>query len=337
MAQEILANSDAIDFIIKGEGEYPLLKLIQSLSSDGSFNHIKGLAYRGKNLGGSVKEGHNMVSDFNLEPSLIKKLFIASEKLPYFKKGASILIEASRGCRYSCKFCIVNDISGSDVRYKKPEDLVGEIEAYLVNFGVNNFKFIDSTFTADREFVYKVSEQIMARNLQKKIKWGCTTRVDCLDESLLKDMKRAGCYRMLFGVESYSQQDLDYYNKRIILDKVKDAFSLVKEAGINTKALLLFNQYKHQELRELKEESGKLMALLRIIKADDMAYTPLIIYPNTLIYEDYLKTHAIEKEGWRALLDGHLIPSVFMPEGRILRFVNRVKLSFLASKLLNRL
>jgi len=335
MDKEILDSSDAIDFIIKGEGEYPFLNLIKSLCSRGDFNNIERLAYRGRGTNVSMEENYNMIPDFSIDPSWINKMFIGGKNLPYFKKGASVYIEASRGCRYSCKFCIVNKFYGNSVVYKEPKSLAGEIEKYMVNFGITSFRFIDSSFTENREFAYNVLEAITNRNLQKKIKWTCSTRVDCIDGKIFKEMKKAGCWRISFGVESYSQQDLDNYNKRIVLDKVKDTFRLAKESGLKTRALLFFNQYKYLEPKELKEETGKVIALSSAIQADYLGYAPLVIYPNTPIYEDYLKANVIKRDGWNSLLNGHLIPTSFISEDHILKLISRIRFNFIINKWFN--
>jgi radical SAM superfamily enzyme YgiQ (UPF0313 family) len=332
---EILANCDAIDFVIKGEGEYPFLRLIKSLCRGDSLNNIERLSYRGKTCAYSAKKDYMTIPDFAIEPLRINKLFIAGSRLSYFRKGANVYIEASRGCRYSCKFCIINNFS-CGVKYKDPKQLVGEIEGYLTDFGITSFRFTDSTFTENRKFVYSILDEIANRNLQKKIKWSCSTRVDCVDRDLLKDMRKSGCVRIGFGVESYSQQDLDYYRKRITLEQVIESFRLTKENGIKTAALLILDQYRYRKYQALREELKKVAVLLRSIKPDFMIYAPLIIYPNTLIYDEYLKLQVIEKDGWRSLLNGHLVPSFPVSESYIFSLINRAKLSFIAAKCLNR-
>ncbi|MFA5153104.1 MAG: radical SAM protein [Clostridia bacterium] len=338
MAGEIVANCEAIDFVIQGEGERPLLRLIQSLSSGDAFNDIAGLVYKGKN-GPLPPPGENdsRAADFPMPPALIKKLFIASKRLPYFRRGLSVPIEASRGCRYSCKFCVVSDISGNAVRYKEPKALVDELEGYLAEFGIRIFRFVDSTFTADRGFIYKIMDEITSRDLQKKIIWGCSTRVDCVDRQLLKDMKRSGCFGIAFGVETYSRLDMDYYEKRITPDMIKEAFSLAKEFNIKTMALFMLNQYRYRDLKGLRGELNRLVVFTKAIKADLFACAPFVIYPGTSIYKDCLEKRVINNESWRSLFNGHLVSSSFLPENRLFSLMNRAKLSFLAGRLLDRL
>jgi len=66
--------------------------------------------------------------------------------------------------------------------------------------------------------------------------WSCSSRVDILDENLLKLMKQSGCHTIQFGVESGSQKILDRYNKKFTLEQVKKTFSLCHKLGIRTMA-----------------------------------------------------------------------------------------------------
>src|SRR3989338_478018 len=62
--------------------------------------------------------------------------------------------------------------------------------------------------------------------------WSCYTRLDLIDENMLKAMKKAGCWNIFFGIESGSQKVLDIITKKMTVDQMRKAVNLVKKSGI---------------------------------------------------------------------------------------------------------
>ena len=84
---------------------------------------------------------------------------------------------------------------------------------------IDTIAFMDDTFTLNKRFVYDFCAEIKRRGL--KFWWGCTSRVDTLDEDLLETMKDAGCITIFIGVESADQQMLEKVNKNITVSKTE--------------------------------------------------------------------------------------------------------------------
>jgi len=85
-------------------------------------------------------------------------------------------------------------------------------------------------FTVDRDNVVGICEGILARRLP--IRWTCNSRVDYVDEDLLRLMKRAGCWLISWGIESGDDRMLQRMRKGISLEQVRQTLQWSRAAGI---------------------------------------------------------------------------------------------------------
>lgn len=239
LPEKTLEECPDIDFVIKGEGEMTMVELVHALQHHESFDGIKGLAYR---------DIHGRVVT-NADRPLVKNLddlpFPSRHLLPndayrrvgfttvggYFKKDLSITsIVTSRGCTGLCTFCADSIIYHHTCRFRSPENVVAEIEDAIKRHGFRIFFIIDANFTLSPKRVMRICELIIERRLH--IMWACAARVDCVDEEMLMAMKRAGCIRISYGIESGSPRVLRLMEKRISIQQIRDAVRATKRVGI---------------------------------------------------------------------------------------------------------
>jgi radical SAM superfamily enzyme YgiQ (UPF0313 family) len=140
----------------------------------------------------------------------------------------TIVLTLTYGCPFKCKFCSSGQLH---FRRKNIDNTIEELK-YVQRLGVKDVLFRDFTFNAIRSEVIDLCEKIIKNNID--IKWCCDARVDNIDESLLKLMKRAGCYLIFFGVEAGDNESLDKTDKRINKEQIIKAFKLCKRIGIMT-------------------------------------------------------------------------------------------------------
>ena len=112
----------------------------------------------------------------------------------------------SRGCPFKCTFCDAPITMGKKLRFWSIDRIIADIRHYVEKYGVTNFVFKDSTFTAKKKWADEFCEALVDSGL--KIKWRCNTRVNLVPPPLLEKMKKAGCYVINFGVESGSPEIL---------------------------------------------------------------------------------------------------------------------------------
>ncbi len=104
----------------------------------------------------------------------------------------------SRGCPYHCYYCSRPAID-KKIRYRSVQNLIEEIKS-VYRTGKGKIDFQDDSFTLDQKKVQEFCREILREGL--KLSWTCNTRIDLVDEKLLKEMGKAGCRLIHFGIES---------------------------------------------------------------------------------------------------------------------------------------
>ncbi len=143
--------------------------------------------------------------------------------------GPFTFIVTSRGCPAGCKFCIKHVSYQYSVRVRSPEKIMQELWI-LDRLGIHNIHMYADLFTVNREHVIGLCNLILKEGL--KIKWTCNSRVDYVDEEMLRLMAKAGCWMMTWGIESSNEQVLKSAHKGYRLEQAPRALTWAKKAGI---------------------------------------------------------------------------------------------------------
>ncbi len=235
----IFKECPEVDFCVFGEGEETLLEILNDLPKE----EIKGLIYR-----------DNAEIQYNPERELEKDLnnlpFPDIKESEINKDVKWAYIEASRGCKYRCKFCIEPQKWGYDYRTKSPSRIIKEIE-YWQKKGINHFRFTDSSLTSYPQ-LRELFAEIISRKLD--IKWSGFARISEIikNQELVKEMKLAGCETLLIGFESGEQKILNKMRKGFDLTEAELVVRLLKENGIKTRGSWILG-YPGESREMLKE------------------------------------------------------------------------------------
>jgi len=234
LPEKILRRTDAIDYLVLGEGEKSFLRLLDALSSgrEGLTRGLPGIAY--KKDGAVTVNPYEETDRLSPEemPAPLFDIFPMRKyvsQITYAKVFPTYSLVASRGCPYECAFCDAPVTTGRKVRYKPVDALISEISTLKEKYGARGVMFLDSTFTVDNGWVTRFCEAYIRSGL--KLPWACNSRVDTVSEGLLKLMKKAGCWSVLFGVESANQKSLDLINKRTTVEQNEASIRLALKLG----------------------------------------------------------------------------------------------------------
>ena len=229
---------DCFDISVYGEGERTAIELWDKIERGESYEDIKGIAFR-KDGEVIVNQRREFIVNLDELPFPARHLFPMSkyqdESNLYVSPVCSI--GTSRGCPFSCAFCSSNVSFGRRYRFRSPKNVVDEIELLINEYNARGIYFREDLFTVNAKKVIATCDEIKKRGLN--FKWECESRVDTVNEEMLRAMKSAGCEYIWFGVESASQEMLDYLNKQITISQVKEAYNLCKKIGIRAGASFL--------------------------------------------------------------------------------------------------
>lgn len=273
-AQETLRDLSA-DFAICGEGEFAMLELIGALQGKGNLENIAGLVYRKDadiKSNGAAKEIANLDSlSFPAWDVLSMDRYLT----------ASVL--STRGCPFRCIFCD-KGVSSRRVRFRSAESVLQELVLLKEKYGKNQFYFVDDYFLLNKIRTIELLNLIIKNKL--RINWFCQSRVDGLDQELLRLARRSGCQRITFGVETGDEEELRYIDKKTTLRQAEQAVQLTKEAGIEARVNFMVGF--PISTPKTVENSIKFAARL---KADLYRFFVVSPLPNTILWDRVKEIH----------------------------------------------
>ena len=283
-------EEDSVDIVVRGEGEYTLLELVKTIDEGGDLSNVEGLAfYDGDKL--ILTPDRPVIQDLDELPFPAFHLF-PMEKYRILNITTNVAtIITTRGCPMQCSFCSSAALHGHKLRRRSVNNVVDEVEMRLMEQNIDTIAFMDDTFTLNKRFVLDFCAEVKRRNL--KFWWGCTSRVDNLDEELLQTMKDAGCITIFMGVESADQQMLEKMNKNITVSKTVKAFKLARKVGIRTIASCVIGMPE-----DTKESMKNTIAFVKKLKPNYALYSLATPYPGTRFYNETFKKNLINIKDW---------------------------------------
>jgi len=283
----------AIDVAVLGEGEITFCEIVDAIEKNRDFGGIQGMAYRDDSGEIHRNPERRMIADLDLLPFPARELFPLEVYSPpptkrvSSKKPGNMI--TSRGCPYACTYCMASAMWRRKVRFRSVGNVVDEIEHCVKYFGIGELNFHDELFTVNEKRANEICREIQRRKLD--IAWVCMVRVDYISREVLKEMKRAGCRKIMFGFESGSQMILDKMKKKAVLEHAEQAVKAVKASGIKTAGNFMFGN-----IGETEETIRQSIELAKKLNTDTCAFFIASPYPGTEFYEIAKKEGYFRKE-----------------------------------------
>jgi len=246
MLPERALRTTQLDYLVIGEGELALLRLVDALSGKGSVAEIPGLAFR-DNGQIRINPGTEYIKDLDQLPFPARDLFKVEE---YFKINVpmatlsrsprSLNVISSRGCPYRCGFCCSTIHWGHRYRMRSPENVLDELEALKSRFLIEEFKFVDDNLTFNGRHARAIVKGIIERKLN--LQWNTPNGISpwTLNREVLELMKAAGCYEITLAIESGDPKVIkDLVGKPLDLEQTREVVKMMRELGIGSNAFFI--------------------------------------------------------------------------------------------------
>ncbi len=228
-----------IDYIIYGEGEFPVYHLLNYIIYKRPLDNIKGLSFldEGKVIYSNITS-RPIKPDFSGLP--VEKYRVRKEVLgcpdgikkiiDKFESSNAIILPYKfiKGCPFECIFC--SSSNRELVHVLSPEETASHLKSLQEEYCPTGFFFLSDTINISKRYINEFCDEII--NAKTKIRWSDCARADNLDRETLFKMRKAGCIRLIFGMETASQKLLRYVNKKIDLKQLENALKWSDEAGI---------------------------------------------------------------------------------------------------------
>jgi|TARA_Y100000294_G_scaffold178007_1_gene206327 radical SAM superfamily enzyme YgiQ (UPF0313 family) len=281
-ADEVIKICSDVDYLIKGEGEQTLNELIDHLVYGTSkIDTINGLAFR---KGNKVFNTPNRdLARGSLDVPFPDRSLLMNEK-HYSSEDLGLLMTA-RGCPFKCTFCVTE----RNTRFRTVDSVIEEIKEVQKRYGTKQFTLKDDTFTLNKKRVREFCERLIFERI--RIVWECNTRVDSMDEPLIKLMKKSGCIFIKVGIETGSERILSSMQKKITFKQIKEGANLFKKYKIHWTGYFMIGV--PGETREDMEKTLSFMYELNPDFAYVGVYQP---YPGSQLFRDGVANLLVNKK-----------------------------------------
>jgi radical SAM superfamily enzyme YgiQ (UPF0313 family) len=274
-----------VDYCVVGEGEEVLYKLISAILNDKEDKkdyEIKG-----------VLNKKNFLND--IDPIFVKNLedltFPTFEEfnLNEYKVSKSLVMEFSRGCIGKCPFCDFKSISPF-FRAKKASYIFNQMKFYQEKYNINHISVCDAAVNGDIKVLKEVCDLLIRGGLSINISALAIPRKE-MTEDLLKKMRKAGFYRLEYGVESGANKILKamrkIFTKEIAEKVIRDTY----KAGIKTYLYFIvgYPQETKEDLNETKEFLKRNAKYITMIKS----INPLYVMAGSEIFYNHKKYNIV--------------------------------------------
>jgi radical SAM superfamily enzyme YgiQ (UPF0313 family) len=287
VSPESLSETQAIDAICRGEGEFPFLELVEKLSKGQSIYDTPNFWLRKGN-----KIIKNEISPLieNLDDLPIPDWSIFDAEPIYDYSCFSF----SRGCAYDCSHCINSTLrtvykgKGPYIRVKSPERAIAEIKDKLDKYDLKVLNFDDDGFVKNKKWI---SDFCQAYRREISLPFNYNSRSEDINEEICAMMKKAGARLVAIGIESGDSEIRSKMLNRSIADEtIVRAFKIARDAGLKTCS---FNMIGIPS--ETPDSFKKTIRLNQIIVPDKIQLSVFYPFPHTRLGELCRKKGYIER------------------------------------------
>lgn len=250
---------DGFDFVIAGEGEEAMLRLITNIEEE--------------QTPGIVNASY--IQEMDSIPFPGRHLIDINSFAYNIDDGRGTTLITSRGCPYVCSFCS-KEVWPRGTRFHSTDYVISELKHIIDKYDFRHFLFLDDTITIRRKRLLELCKRMEPLN----IKWRCYARTTTTKKMLIA-MKKAGCVEIGVGVESGSQKILDIVDKKETVEQNAAFVELCKQVGITANVFIMIGL--PGENYETVEETRRWMERVRPHKFGFNIFMP---YAGTPVYKN---------------------------------------------------
>lgn len=317
-----LQENDCFDVLCFGEGELTLWELLEAykacgydrrrlLADETSLAKIQGMTFR--RAGGGLQENPRRpwITDLDALPMPARDLLPMDRYLPfpmYYRNLPVHNMVVIRGCPFACTFCDQGPLSNFQGRSRSPAKTIEEMKILVDQYGAKEIAFWDDTLTYNKRWIREFCTLLEKEKLG--VEWNCYAAIRTVDRESLALMKRAGCWKIYYGVETGNEDLMKHIKidrKNGNLDLVRETLRWTREAGIETHCSFMLGVPG-----ETPEKAQKTIDFAIELDPDYAQFSITTTYPGTELYVELEKFGKLTTRDWR---DYHGWEAVFLPFG----------------------
>jgi radical SAM superfamily enzyme YgiQ (UPF0313 family) len=316
-----MTRAAGIDGMFVGEPEDAVLALA-ALESTDRLDEVPSLTFR---RGSEVvpHRAHGSFTGFLNAPYPAWDLLDLNRYRVPLADRPYVIVETSRGCPYSCDFCVAPIHQGHKFRERSAQALVDEIERGYREFGLQFFYLWGDTVTLNVKTFSAFCEELIARRLP--IQWFGNARADNLgDLSFVQRLKASGCWMLALGIETESEDTRKDMMKRLEGQKIRTAIRNMRAAGVKSFGFFILG-YPGETPANLDRTIDYALDL----DPDFANFYPAVPYPGTDLYAKAKRDGLLASEDWsRMEYSYYLLRGNGLDEPTVMAAINRARRRF---------
>ncbi len=318
---ESMARVPEVDGMFVGEPEDGALAL-GALASVDELDSVPSLTFR---RGGAVvpHRAHGSFTGFLTAPVPAWDLLDLSQYSLPLVNQSYVIVETSRGCPYTCDFCVAPIHQGHKFRERSAAAIVDEMAHMVRQHGVKFFYLWGDTVTLNVKSFSAICEEIITRGLD--IQWFGNARADNLqDPAFVARLKKSGCWMLALGIETESDDTRKDMMKRLEGEKIRTALVNMRQAGIKSFGFFILG-YPGEDAQAL----DRTIAYAIDLNPDFANFYPAVPYPGTDLYAKAKREGLLASEDWSKMeYSYYLLEGNGLNERVVMDAINRAKRRF---------
>jgi len=226
--KDILRENPQIDYIVCGEGEKTILKLMRTIEQNLPISDVKGIAYLQNNTPTQTPPAE-MIK--NLDDFRIGWELMNGYHYTYWGKRKAVVVQFSRGCPYHCSYCGQN-LFWQKFRHRNPQAFADEIEMLHKKYGIEVINFADENPASNANAWKEFLEALIVKKLPLILVGSIRADNIVRDADILHLYKQAGFERFLLGIENYDETILKQIKKAGTISNDRQAIQLLRKHNI---------------------------------------------------------------------------------------------------------
>lgn len=239
LPDEVLEDNN-VDFIVTGEGEEVLLRILDADLDREKLTRVDGLGFRTDSGKKIVNRKTRFIKDVDSLPFYDWE-GIGLEHYMKHHKDRFISYITSRGCPFRCSFCSSHLLWGGNFRPMSAKRVLDEIDYLVSKYRIERIELRDDNLTLNKERILAILNGFIDRRYNLSWNNPNAVAIVTLDRHVIEIFKKSGCDLLTIAIESGSERVIKEIikGKSVTKNKTREVCKIAKDVGLKVQTAFM--------------------------------------------------------------------------------------------------